>query len=153
MPFLDILNRVPTDSQMMSHVCHGHVFAQIPDIALEALGISAIRLSKPSLHLPRDSTVQTEDSLNGKLDNSAPQTNRKSDEPPDYFSFLHDSPTPAYGTCQGCMILTYSKDRPAILETSMNVTHSTSSDPKAVIKYACGHDFLAFQDLYQTQEG
>ena len=60
--------------------------------------ISAIRLSKPSLRLPRDSTVRTENSLNGKLDNSSPQNNGKSDESPEYFSFLHESPTPVYGT-------------------------------------------------------
>lgn len=51
------------------------------------------------------------------------------------------------------MILAYWEDSPAVLETSMNVTHSTSCDSKAVIKYACGHEFLAFQDFYQTQEG
>ena len=45
------------------------------------------------------------------------------------------------------MILAYWEDSPAFLETSMNVTHSTSCDSKAVIKYACGHEFLAFQDF------
>ena len=67
-PFLDLFDRMPTDSQMMSHIRHGHVFRELQDVSLEPLRVSAIRLGKADLHLPSHPTSQTEHPLDGKLD-------------------------------------------------------------------------------------
>ena len=95
--------------------------------------------AKPIFTCRRDPADQAEHSLDGKLDNSRSQTNGKGHEPAKYSPFLHDLPTPTSGTLKGPGVLTDSKDCPSLLETSMNVMHSSSCDPETMIDYARGH--------------
>src|SRR5208283_3679994 len=146
-PFLDLFDRMPTDSQMTSHMRHGHVLRQLQDVSLKPLRASAIRLGKPDLYLPSDPAGQAEHSLDGELDNRRSQTNGKGHEPAKHSPFLHDLPTPTSRTLKGTGVLTNSKDGPSFLETSVNMMHTPSCDPETVIDYARGHDFLVFSDF------
>jgi hypothetical protein len=145
---VDLFDRMPADSQMVSHMRHGHPFREFQDVPLEAPGVSTIWVGKPDLHLPDHSTSQTEHPLDGKLDNRRPQANGKRYEPAECRSLLHDLPTPARATLQGRGILAYTKDRLSLLETSMNMVDSPTRDPETVVQYCGGHAFLAFSDFF-----
>jgi hypothetical protein len=143
---LNFFDRMPVDSQMVGHIGHRHVPAQLLHVPLEPLGVSPIRPGKADLHLTGDPTSQAEHPLNGKLDHGTPQTNGHRQESPQNRSLLLDVGAPAGGTAKAPWILTDLKDRPSLLETSMDVMHSAFRNAKTVVEYACGHAFLAFSD-------
>jgi len=150
---LDLFDRMPADPQTASHIRHGHVFREVQHIPLKALGIPAIRFGKADLHLPSQPANQTQHPLDGKLDDRRSQSDRKSHESPKDRSLLPNPSAPTGGTRKGCRVLTDPKDRPSLIESGPDMMNPTSRDSKTMIQYAGGHDFLAFSDSLQSQEG
>ena len=55
--FLDVLDRVPTDAEMLGHGLDGHVLRQFQRIALEGVRVAPPRFGKADGHLTRDVAV------------------------------------------------------------------------------------------------
>ena len=131
---LDLLDRMPTDPQMASHILHGHVFGEVQHITLKALGVPAIRFGKADLHLPSYPTNQTKHPLYGKLDDRRSQSDRKSHESPKDRPLLPNLSTPTSGTRQGCRVLTDTKNCPPLIESGVDMVNPPSRDSKTVIQ-------------------
>ena len=48
---LDVLDRVPTDLQVLGHVLDGHLPGQVQSVALEGAGVAFLGIGKADLHL------------------------------------------------------------------------------------------------------
>src|SRR5208283_4024299 len=95
---LDLLDCMPTDSQMASHIRHGHVFREFQDIPLKALGVSPVRVGKLDLYLPGHPTGHAVYPLNRKLDNGRSKTDGKRHETAKHGSLPLHFPAPTQGT-------------------------------------------------------
>jgi hypothetical protein len=148
---LDILDRVPTDSQVVSHIPHGHVPAQLQHVPLESPRVSPIRVGKGDICLPKRPTDETPQSLNAPLDQGGTQTDgQRHPGTQDGTLLLHRS-TPAMGTLKRRGVLINSENRPALLEPRVHMMDSPPHYPKTVIQYTRGHDLLAFSDFSNNQ--
>ncbi len=91
--------------------------------------------------------------LNEPLDQGGSQSYRQSLPNASNRPFLPDVPTSAARAPETRWVLIDPEDRTAVRIARMHVPNSSSHNPKTVIESARGHDFLAFSDSFQTQEG
>jgi phosphatidylethanolamine/phosphatidyl-N-methylethanolamine N-methyltransferase len=151
-PLLNLFNRVLTDPEVVSHILHAHVPGKLENIALESSRVSPIGVSKGNSHLPDQPTRKTPQSRNVPFDVSRPQPYREciphaADRP---FP-LHCS-APTIGAHQRRGILIDVENRAPFLESRPHMMDSPSHNPKTVVEYTRGHDFLAFSDFAKTKE-
>jgi hypothetical protein len=52
----DVFGRMPTDTQVVSHILHGHVATQFDHVAFKSPRMSAIRIGERDLDLPNHSS-------------------------------------------------------------------------------------------------
>src|SRR5512136_1496849 len=122
----DLFHRVPTDSQVMSHVLHGHDPAKFDDEPLEPPRVAPIRICKGNFHLPNRSTDHANHSLNKKLDKGGTQTDRESHPRSTDRPFLLHVSTPAMGTLESSGVLLDFEFRTTLFESRMHMADSSS---------------------------
>ena len=59
-PGLDVLDRIPADAKVLSHVLDGHELRQFQDVALESARIAFPRIGEGDLHLAYPATSEAE---------------------------------------------------------------------------------------------
>jgi hypothetical protein len=148
---LDLFDRMPTDSQVLSHILHGHVSGEFQDVAVERPGVPPVRIGERDARLPRHATAQAMQPLNEALNQGRTQTDRESLPHTQYRPLLLHGSTPTTGTRKRRGVLVDPEHGTAFLKSRMDMVDSSPHDPKTVVEYARGHGFLAFSDLSQNQ--
>jgi hypothetical protein len=148
---LNLLHRMPSDSQVMSHILYRHMPGKLKHISLEASRVSPIGICKRNLHLTNCPAGQTKQALNGPLNEGGTQTYGKRPPQARNRPFLLHVATPTMRTSVGRRVLLDSENRAAFLKPRTNIMDSPPNNPKTVIQYARGHGFLAFSDFFKHQ--
>jgi hypothetical protein len=139
-------------SQVVSHILHGHVSGKFQDVTLESPRVSPVRICKGDSCLSNYSTDQAKQSLNETLDQGWSQTYRECHPHASDRVLLLHCLTPTMGALECRGLLIDSEHCTTLLKSRVHVMDSPSHNPKTVIKYTRGHDFLAFPDFSQTKE-
>ena len=148
--FLNLLDQVPTDTQMRGHVADGHPFGQFQRVPLEGLSIAPSRVGKGDLDLTHQPALPTFHTSDGKDDQCRSTANGQGAEPPLDLAPTDDLAGTASRTAASLGLLVDSEDHLAILIVGTGVL--IASDAKGMIHKAGGHaDLPVWSDLTQLQ--
>jgi hypothetical protein len=148
---LNILNGMPTDSQVNGHIVYGRVPGQLKHVSLETFGTSPIGICKRYSRLAYYPTGQTTQPLNDPFLEDRTLTFGKRPPHAEKRSFLFHCSTPTMRTRLRSRVQLDSEKGAALLKPRGPIMDSLPRNSKTVIPYARGHGLLAFSDLSQQQ--
>src|SRR5262249_20518118 len=103
--FLNVLDRIPADTEVSGNILDGHALRQFQGVALEGVRVAKTRVGKRELHLPRDLAVVALDARDVEEQVNAFGTDRHQAKQPRLTAMGGDVGRVTNRTAQGRSIL------------------------------------------------
>src|SRR5262245_24583347 len=103
--FLNVLDRIPADTEVSGNILDGHALRQFQGVALEGVRVAKTRVGKRELHLPRDLAVVALDARDVEEQANAFGTDRHQAKQPRLTAMGGDVGRVTNRTAQGRSIL------------------------------------------------
>jgi len=130
-PLLNILDDVPTDTQMAGHILNGHTPGQFQSITFKGFSVASTGVGKPYVDLSDQSANQAVNSLNGKQNPNRLQPYRYRSETTPNLPPTDHSPGTASGSSHFFRVLAYVEKHRSIFILGADIL--ISSDTESVI--------------------
>ena len=128
--FLDVLDHVPADAQVLGDIADGHAATQIQGVALEGGGVAASRVGERDLDLSHDATGLAFDARDGQdHEGGAAADGHGSEAPLDPTAHL-DLRRAAGGAATGLGLLVDGENRLAVLVVGAGVLVAADAEAR-----------------------
>jgi hypothetical protein len=130
--FLNALNQVPTDPQMLGHIPDGHVLRQLQNVTLEGMGVGTPLVGEVHRHLANLAAVDTAYPWHIQLDLNRSGPDGKTAKATGLKSPPYDTPGPASRTAKISTFLADRECHPASLIRGLHVL--VAPNPKPMVQ-------------------